>query len=366
MFDWIPISSYTILFYNAMLAAVLFTFLHTVVLTFEEDRTKRFMNVFGLFLLSAVILYMGFRPISGKYFVDMGTYARIFTLLQEGEVIATQKDVFFNYFIKLCTMIMNIESFFFLCTLLYMLPMYLTAKKLFKEYWFYGFLFLITSMSFWAYGTNGIRNGMATSIFLLAISRDSMKIKVALLLVAYLFHSSLALPIIAFVLAAYLTDTKYYLFFWFLAIPLSLAFGGLFESVFTTFGFGDDDRLATYLTGEIDETVNANVKMGFRWDFLIYSGMAVYAGWFYIYKKQYSDLWYTRLFNTFLLANAFWIMVIRAPFSNRFAYLSWFMMGIIVIYPFLKVKLYHEQHLKIGQMALAYFGFTYLLYLLLG
>ena len=38
----------------------------------------------------------------------------------------------------------------------------------------------------------------------------------------------------------------------------------------------------------------------------------------------------------YLTANAFWILVIRSSFSNRFAYLSWFLMAIIIFYPFFK------------------------------
>ena len=35
----------------------------------------------------------------------------------------------------------------------------------------------------------------------------------------------------------------------------------------------------------------------------------------------------------YILANTFWILVIRANFSDRFAYLSWFIYSAVLIYP---------------------------------
>jgi len=47
-----------------------------------------------------------------------------------------------------------------------------------------------------------------------------------------------------------------------------------------------------------------------------------------------ADPFYARLVNTYLFANAVWILVINATCSNRFAYLSWFMMPWVLLYPF--------------------------------
>jgi len=51
-----------------------------------------------------------------------------------------------------------------------------------------------------------------------------------------------------------------------------------------------------------------------------------------------NDKFYRRLVGAYLLTNAFWLLVMYAAFSNRFAYLSWFMMPWIVIYPFIPKK----------------------------
>jgi hypothetical protein len=64
------------------------------------------------------------------------------------------------------------------------------------------------------------------------------------------------------------------------------------------------------------------------------------------------------------MANAFWILVIRANFSNRFAYLSWFLMAVIVFYPFFKMKFFKKQNKVLAYTILGYFGFTYLMFLI--
>lgn len=47
--------------------------------------------------------------------------------------------------------------------------------------------------------------------------------------------------------------------------------------------------------------------------------------------------------------------------DNRFAYLSWFMLGLIIVYPLLRRKIIVNQHKKIGLILLIYFGFTFLM-----
>jgi len=94
---------------------------------------------------------------------------------------------------------------------------------------------------------------------------------------------------------------------------------------------------------------------------LFYSAFGVFAGWYFIYKKRFEDPFYNQLLNTYLICNGFWILVIRANYSNRFAYLSWFMMGLVIIYPVLKKQLFKNQHWVIGKIIFAYFLFTYLM-----
>jgi len=119
--------------------------------------------------------------------------------------------------------------------------------------------------------------------------------------------------------------------------------------------------MADYLLN--DEYADQFSSTGFRWDFLLYSAIPVYLGYHYIVKRGYKNKMYIQLFNTYLVANAFWILVIRASFSNRFAYLSWFLLPIVLIYPLLLKNFWPHQYPKIGLMLVLHFLFTYIMFL---
>lgn len=360
MFDFIPVEFYTPFYYYVLFFVVLLTFLSTQMNNLFSKKSFFFQNNIGIIVFIFVTIYMGLRPIDGV-FIDMTTYNFMFEKYAEGAKITTDRDVFFHSFTKFSSGIMTANFYFLLCAILYVLPLYLVSKKWFKKNWFYGFMFFITAFSFWAYGTNGIRNGIAGSIFLLGVSREKRLHQVLLIILAINFHQTMLLPALAFGISNFYNKPKLMIAVWIICIPFSLVSGGLFETFIAGLGFGDD-RIS-YLTDEAEEGRFAST--GFRWDFLIYSSTAIFAGWFYIIKKKYNDRIYFYLFNTYVIANAFWILVIRANFSNRFAYLSWFMIGLIIIYPLLKEKLVIKQHKIIGFILLLYFAFTFFMNVIL-
>lgn len=143
--------------------------------------------------------------------------------------------------------------------------------------------------------------------------------------------------------------------FWILSILISLVAGGTVTAFFSTLGF--DDRLS-YLSNEVDEGMFSHT--GFRWDFLLYSMMPIVLGYYVVIKRGIQDKTYLMLLNTYTLSNAFWVMVIRANYSNRFAYLSWFMYPIVLAYPLLKLDIWgKEQGKRLNQIMLAHIGFTW-------
>lgn len=363
MIEFIPVENYKTVFTNFQLIIALIFFFKALKFDLTDASNLKANNFLATVILIIIIFYIGLRPISFA-FGDMGIYAKLFDDFKENSFIEIEGDFLFYYMMKFCTTVVPVEVFFLICAFLYIYPMYLVSKKLFKEYWAYSFLMLILSFSFWAYGTNGIRNGIATSIFLLAVVQEKKKNVYLLLFCSVNFHASMAIPIVMYVIATYYRNTKYLFYFWIFCIPLSLVLGSTLESFFLSLGMGDADKLGNYLT-ENDEYQEMFSSVGFRWDFLIYSGTAIFTGLYFILKRDYQDQFYKHLFNVFLLTNAIWILVIRANFSNRFAYLSWFMMGLIIIYPFLKMKFFDRQHVIVGRILLTYSLLTYLLSYLL-
>ncbi|MBQ0733102.1 EpsG family protein [Aquimarina celericrescens] len=358
----VPLELYFPVYINLLLFLAVFTLLHTGILKMEDHRNVTFINISGYILIVFLILYLGQRPLSGRYFGDMRTYTRYFEWYQNGGEILGSKDIFFHMYMKGLSSVVSLHTFFTICAAIYILPLYRVSKKLFNQYWYYAFVMFVVSFSFYTYGVNGIRNGMATSLFLLAISNHKNKVIMGLcFLLSVSFHKTMFLPTIAFLITYLYNNPKTYLKGWLVCIPLSLVMGSVWIALFSSLGFADD-RLSGYLTAEVKEGTFAST--GFRWDFLFHSAFAVFAGWYFVYKKKYEDKLYFQLLNTYLISNGFWVLVIRANYSNRFAYLSWFMMGLVIIYPFLKERFFRNHHFMLGKVILVYFSFTYLMFYL--
>ena len=362
MFDFIPIQLYTPIYFYVLLIVVMITVLHTYTLSINSSKTIRYNHNFGIFIFLFILLYMGLRPIHGV-FIDMTTYARQFNISRSLEFnLDSFSDPLYTVFIYISSKLVSINFFFLLCSFLYILPIYKACKKWFREYWFYGFLILVSTLTFWSYGVNGIRNGIATSLFILAMSRDSLRGRIFFFIISIGFHKSMLLPLLGYFLAfRFKINIKYFFILWLVSIPLSLLGGGVWEQLFASLGF-DDERL-NYLTTEVEEGKFS--RSGFRWDFLLFSTLPVICGYYYSFVKQYRDRNYYLLLSTYLFANSFWILVIRANFSNRFAYLSWFIMALVIIYPLLKQKIVLRQHQRIGFILLVYFFFTFLMNVIL-
>jgi len=362
MIDFIPGKYYKDIFYFGLWLVVIVAIFHTQILKHDSQKAIGFNTVAGWLLFISVFALIGFRPIDGA-FIDMTTYAHIFQRYQFGNY-SIESDYGFNYFILGCTKIMTVEWFFTICAIIYIVPLFLVSKKWFPNYYFYAFLLFVASMSFFAYGTNGIRNGMATSLFIMALYfyRANTALMIFFFVLAYSFHNSMLLAIAAFIVSFFLTDTKKYYFFYLLAILLSITMGGIWENLFASLGFGDD-RFANYLTKSADESRFAST--GFRYDFLLYSAAPILLSFNYKYIKGYESVIYTRILNTYIIANGFWVMVIRANYSNRFAYLSWFLMAIVIFYPLLDKQLWNDQFKKLGYIIFLYFFFTYFIMYLL-
>lgn len=360
MNNLIPASIYTNFFFNFLIVILMFIFLHSMVLKGDERKVYLLNKGLGYFLVVFTVLYIGLRPFSWV-FGDMLVYAKWFRQYTYGAPLRQTGDIFFHFLMKQCANVMSVELFFLLVAFIYIYFPFMAFKKWFPRYYMFIFFIFITSFSFWSYGTNGIRNGLATSIFIYAVSCFNRKIIMFLwVVVAVLIHKSMMLPASILLITLSKINVKYYFLFWLLSIPLSLALGSFWENFFSGFGF--DDRMS-YLTN--DKFNDSFSSSSFRWDFLLYSFTATYSGYYFVIKKGFQDRVYQMLLGVFLLSNSFWILVIRASFSNRFAYLSWFLLPIIIMYPLLKQQLIEKQFLKIGYILILSFSFTYFMNIVL-
>lgn len=318
----------------------------------------------GLYIF-IFIIFIGLRPIS-ELFGDTINYA----IMYENFIIGahtfnpTEKELFYEWLQYVCSLFLNTNEFFLVLEILYIVPILWACYLLAPKHYLLYFIFCMGAFSFFSYGTNGLRNGMACSFIIAGLScihKNTIYKVFALLLMVLAFysHRSTALPIICIGIALLIKNPRYIMIFWIASIFISLIAGGPIESFFSSLGF--DDRMDSYSSKNIDASVFSST--GFRWDFLLYSSMPIILGYYVLFIKKVRDKNYLLLLNTYILCNSFWVMMIRASFSNRFAYLSWFMYAIVLAYPCLKLPIWKDQGKKTAIILMAHIGFTLFMYL---
>lgn len=315
-----------------------------------------------------LIIFIGTRPVD-KIFADTVGYAQGYEAVRLGWLdtgfLEERGEPLWAFIHDSCAhMGWSVHAWFTLIEALYIGPVLISCHRIIKKNEYIALLFVVSAFSFFAYGVNTIRNGVACSLLLLSITylenkRFHKLIAIILCLAAFYIHRSAILPASClFVSYYFIKKPSWSIWFWLLAIILSLTIGNQIEAIFSNLGFADN-RLSGYIQGQYDTNAMAGFShVGFRWDFLLYSSMPIILGTYIIFKKKIFDSRFLLLFNTYVLSNAFWIMIIRASFSDRFAYLSWFLYPIVLAYPLLKFSIWRRQGANTAIILMLYIGFT--------
>ena len=315
----------------------------------------------GTFLLAILmVLYIGFRPES-TVFVDMMNYIIFYHSLYKNEIFIFDREaenlIFDNYFAWVGSMDLGTTFFFVSIAAVYFICTYIACKRMFPQDTLAAFLVFLAAFSTFSYGTNGIKAGAAASIFLLAMSyRDNLKMCIPLVLISWGFHHSMIMPIVAFALTLVYKNSKVYFAIWCFCLLIAMAHITFFQELFAGILSDSGDSGANYLN---DVNSDWGGKSGFRIDFVIYSAMPILVGYWAVYKKklQLSKL-YTCLLNLYMTLNGTWMLCMYANFTNRIAYLSWFLYPIVLIYPFLNENWGASRYKTFSQVMLAHLGFT--------
>lgn len=311
------------------------------VLTFIAcNQGKNDRNNFSAALLLCVfmVLYIGFRPVSGRVFVDMGNYARFFHNAQwNGFNFDTDNLIFDNLYNFLGSSGIDITVFFILIASIYFGCILIACKKLFPGNVLLAFLVYLAAFSTFAYGTNGIKAGAAASIFLVALAYSKKYyFSIPVALISWGFHHSMQLPVVAFVVSILFKRTSWYYGIWIFSFICSMLHVTIFQTIFAGW---TDEQGAGYLN-----IIDADfvTHKGFRIDFALYSVCPIIMGYYATVKYGFEDKLYDILLRTYTLTNAVWLLCMYAPFNNRISYLSWLMSPIVLIYPCMKQQEYNR------------------------
>lgn len=322
---------------------------------------------YGFLLALFAWLFIGTRPIT--LYMDTALYTLIYRLLQAGAWTTngnTVSEWFWNNMEYFCVKCTDASGWLTIIAGFYVGGMCWAAWRWFRAHFTLAVFFLFTAFSFWGYATNGIRNGMATSLMLLALSfitpesrRNWVKLIPAIFfaLLSTGTHNTMYLLVACAMIAFFFPSRKAAFWVWGICLLLSpfstntvVSLGGSFIS---------DQRFVGYGTASVDSKMFS--RLGWRWDFIIYSSMPIILGWYAVVKRNYYDWKYLLVLNVYTYANSFWLLINAVPYSNRFAYLSWFMYPVVLLMPLVKFRLWKSQPLITGLILIGALTFSFLL-----
>lgn len=330
----IEASDYIIYYTNFTLSIGFLFILYTLLNNNIQDKKYLLLPyTLGSFSFILITFLLAIRPI-GYTFGDMGNYNNSFKEYFYLDNIKDDSDILFEYLLFFFAKNFTAEAFFFLCTLLYFIPLYLAYKHLFKSFWTIAFILSLLTFSFYTFAVNGIRNGIAAHLFLLGLALPK-RFGWIFILISTGFHSSMWIPTVGYILALFFKRVELYFYLWFTCLIISFFYSG-FSEIVASLGLGGD-KLNRYVeTGfEVEDSFSV---MGYRYDFVIFSTFPILFSYYYIYKRKFKDNYYNFLVSIYLFSNSFFLLVNEIAFSNRFAYLSWFMIVLIIFYPIYKLK----------------------------
>lgn len=321
----------------------------------NDLKTKESIKT-SLILCCLLILFVGFRPHS-YIFGDTVNFAREWGRISwEGWDWKTDNILFDNIFVYLGTIFDSITPLFVFCAGIYFSCILIACRKLFPSNTTIIYLIYLAAFSTFSYGTNGIKAGVAASLFLVALAyRTNLKISIPVVILSWGFHHSMIMPVVAYILTLFFRNKDYYFYGWLLCLAIAALHITFFQEIFA--GLTDSSG-AGYLSNDTSAEVQ-RAKTGFRIDFVIYSAMPVVMGYYVKYKYKLRDALYDILLNMYLTTNGVWMLCMYAEFTNRIAYLSWFMYPLVLIYPCYAIA--NEKHPLVQYrkpIVLGHLGFT--------
>lgn len=321
------------------------------------------------FILTVVaILYMGLRP-DGPQFGDSYFYRHTYYNVAQDSSFSLKSEWLNAWIINTCRSFrLNHRLYFLVIEIGYVGFLYASCRKLLWENTWMAMLFCISAFSFFTYGTNGIRNGLALHIILFAFSllatekKWIVPIVAVLCFAAFSIHRTSILPILAAICSYFIfRNPKWTIYIWVISIFASMVAGGLFQSLLGSYLSTQDARAANYT---VQQDMSQFSRSGFRWDFILYSSVPVILTYYVSVKRMIRNRTFEILANTYILTNSIWVLVNQMSYSNRVAYLSWFLYPIVIAYALIRLHIWDDQDKKSAYFLIGHSLFTILMFLI--
>lgn len=310
-------------------------------------------NTNTVLLLIICILFIGLRPVDNAFADMVGyyhTYKKLYGVPFYLRLNGNNK-IFDQILPLFASCKLPSESYFTFVSTIYFGGIFVACKKMFPNNLLVAFIACLTAFSTFSYGTNGIKAGAAASIFLVALAyNENIWVSIPLALISWGFHHSMSMVLVAYVISYLFKETKWYFFFWIVATLIAIAHISYFQILFA--GWTNEKGAGYLLTGK------NSFLTGFRPDFILYSVVPIAVGYWLIIKKEIKDYGYELCLRLYLLTNSVWMLCMYASFSNRIAYLSWFLYPIVLIYPFFAIYWSEIQEVYARRVVMYHYVFT--------
>jgi len=280
--------------------------------------------IFSLF----TVYYLGNRH-SGIGF-DTFRYENLFTIYKNSTEFYVRKDPFFDFFTYSFSKYFEFRTFLYACAFIYIFSAYYGLKLIFKSKFYLPFLIFLISPYFFNMGINVMRNGIASSIFLIALGNyyEGKKLRtIIFLFCSILFHISMIVPVICFLIAKFLIKKTNLIFLLWLG---SIVLGILKINIFLHLEF-----LLDFLGDRTDGYIDAEGERVFWGNFIIFGSIPVIFAVYNIMVLKYKNDFYTLLVNSYILIHIPYLILINTEFASRLGYLAEFMMPILLMFPLL-------------------------------
>lgn len=292
-----------------------------------------------------VLLALGVLGISLRYLFfnglgDTSTYVNHFLSKVQGEPSRWEsRDCLYDALTWLTIKTQSLPFHFISITLVILLPILYWSKKHFNQaYWVVVVLFLAQPF-FIPYANNGIRFGMATSIFLLALTVKNQWYRLLLAVAAVLMHGTLLLPFLAMyiVLVFPKIRLKYYIIGSLIANVLAFLLQSTwYDYLLNLLPIEYFYRMHFYLSEMKFQHVS--IWGGFRWDFWLYGFLFVIWSAWIMHRYKWRDPYFIFIAKLYTSIHAITPFFYAVFFANRFGMLAWFLTPLLIALPLKAVE----------------------------
>jgi len=266
-------------------------------------------------------------------------------------------DFFFKVIMFITFPLKNFNIFLFVVALIMNLTLYLFVRK-FTQRGERGsslllFLTIASSIVFYNYQFNIIRNGLSVQFMLICLYyslKKDYRLSIYFGIIALLFHRTAIIPLACIFIATRSESLKYQYFIFLYIICISLSYIGFgFDKISFLANFNNEDLKALSFNGP------TTYQIGFRLDFVLYNSFFLFVFLKFSNLKNREDIF---MIKYYILSSIIFFFNFNIPYSDRIGGYSWIIIPIL-LFNTIRNSFPNRQLYLSSLVALAFFLLNY-------